>query len=144
VPANWREFIGFWKIITEPRIVKNFRVVVMIEQGSGPNDVTVIKINTWNKEGCTFKITITSVFFYIMRLIFCSIKYAIFDYNHALLSFCICKWFLCITNKQQIWQHTWSLCSFVNSFFLWDNLSLKIFVWYAKTEVKKPSNGSIR
>lgn len=30
-------------------MVKNFLVVVMIEHGSGPNDVTVININTWNE-----------------------------------------------------------------------------------------------
>lgn len=50
VPAHCLEFMGFWKIITDPKMVKNFLVVVMMEQGKGPNDVTVINMNTWNTE----------------------------------------------------------------------------------------------
>jgi len=38
--------MGLPKIITDPRMVKNFLVVVTMEQGNGPNDVTVMKMNT--------------------------------------------------------------------------------------------------
>ena len=31
-------------------MVKNFLVVVTMEHGRGPNDVTVMNINTWEKE----------------------------------------------------------------------------------------------
>jgi hypothetical protein len=34
--------------MTEAKTVKNFRVVVIIEQGSGPNPATVRKINIWS------------------------------------------------------------------------------------------------
>lgn len=43
-PTHCRPRRGWENIITEPRMVKNFRVVVKIEQVSGPKCVTVKKI----------------------------------------------------------------------------------------------------
>ena len=43
-PNHCFDDIGLLKMITEPSMVKNFRVVVMIEHFSGPNDVMVVKI----------------------------------------------------------------------------------------------------
>ena len=51
VPPHCRILIGFWNRITEPRIVKNFLVVVIIEHTSGPNSVTVMKIKFWKEKG---------------------------------------------------------------------------------------------
>ena len=37
------------KMMTEPRTVKNFRVVVAIEQGKGPNSLTHMKMKYCNR-----------------------------------------------------------------------------------------------
>lgn len=54
VPSHCLEDIGFWKIITEPRMVKNLRVVVTMEQVSGPNLATVMKMNVWKRKKTMF------------------------------------------------------------------------------------------
>ena len=50
VPAHWRDDIGCAKSSTEPRIVKNLRVVVKTEHISGPKVVTVRKMKFWRRE----------------------------------------------------------------------------------------------
>lgn len=45
VPNHCRGLITFPNSNTEPRMVKNFRVVVTIEQVRGPKYTTVIKMN---------------------------------------------------------------------------------------------------
>ena len=48
-PNHWRAISEFPNSNTEPRMVKNFRVVVMMEQVRGPKLATVMKIKFWNK-----------------------------------------------------------------------------------------------
>lgn len=36
--------------MTDPKMVKNFRVVVMMEQVSGPNVETVMKMKVWKEK----------------------------------------------------------------------------------------------
>lgn len=45
------ELMGLAKKITEAKMVKNFRVVVMMEQVRGPKYTTVMKIKLWKEEG---------------------------------------------------------------------------------------------
>ena len=47
VPPHWRWDMGWPNHAMEHRIVKNLRVVVKMEQVSGPNVVTVLKMNIW-------------------------------------------------------------------------------------------------
>ena len=44
VPSHWRDDMGWENKSTEARIVKNLRVVVKMEQRSGPKVVTVMKM----------------------------------------------------------------------------------------------------
>ena len=48
MPNHWRAATGCMKMITEPRMVKNFRVVVMMEHMSGPNVVTDMNTKIYN------------------------------------------------------------------------------------------------
>lgn len=48
VPSHCREDMGWAKTMTEARMVKNLRVVVKMEQSSGPNVVTVMKMKFCN------------------------------------------------------------------------------------------------
>ena len=43
-PDHWMSDNGLPNMNTEARMVKNFRVVVMIEQVNGPNEVMVVKL----------------------------------------------------------------------------------------------------
>lgn len=45
------KLMGLAKKITEAKMVKNFRVVVMMEQVRGPKYTTVMKIKLWKEEG---------------------------------------------------------------------------------------------
>lgn len=48
-PSHCLELIGFPNKNTDPKMVKNLRVVVMIEQVSGPNVVIVVNIKCLSK-----------------------------------------------------------------------------------------------
>lgn len=50
VVAHCTKDIGLLKNITDNRMVKNFRVVVIMEQGSGPKSATVMKMKYCNKQ----------------------------------------------------------------------------------------------
>lgn len=45
VPNHCKVLMTFPKSSTDPRMVKNFRVVVMMEHVSGPKYTTVMKMN---------------------------------------------------------------------------------------------------
>ena len=47
-PSHWRVISEFPNKSTEARIVKNFRVVVIMEQVSGPKLATVMKMKFCN------------------------------------------------------------------------------------------------
>lgn len=49
VPTHCMGLMGLAKRITEARMVKNFRVVVMIEQVRGPKYTTVMKMKLWKE-----------------------------------------------------------------------------------------------
>ena len=55
-PNHCRPLSAFPKKMTEPRTVKNFRVVVAMEQGSGPNSVTHMKMKYWPRAEATEKV----------------------------------------------------------------------------------------
>lgn len=48
-PTHCRGRRGLANRITEPRIVKNLRVVVKMEQVRGPSSVIVVNINSYTK-----------------------------------------------------------------------------------------------
>ena len=50
MPTHCMELMGLAKKITEAKMVKNFRVVVMMEHVRGPKYTTVMKIKLWERE----------------------------------------------------------------------------------------------
>ena len=50
VPSHCRRSKECPNTMTEANMVKNFLVVVAMEQGSGPNDVTIRKIKCCNRQ----------------------------------------------------------------------------------------------
>lgn len=50
VPTHCMELMGLAKRITDAKMVKNLRVVVMMEQVRGPKYTTVMKIKLWREK----------------------------------------------------------------------------------------------